>query len=66
MSGTYTACWKNTINKGGVPDPHLFEEKLTEGQAPISKNGLHGGKPHIIQLVTIVIDNNKQAATLAQ
>ena len=64
MSGTYTACQKNTIYEGGVPDPHLFEEKLT--QAPIAKNGLHGGKPHIIQFVTIVIDNNNQATTLAQ
>ena len=66
MSRAHTAHRKNTIYEGGVPDPHLFEEKLTEGQAPIAKNGLHGSKPHIIQLVTIVIDNNNQAATLAQ
>ena len=54
MSRTYTACQKNTIYEGGVPDPHLFKEKLTEGQAPVTKNGLHGGEPQIIQLVTIV------------
>ena len=66
MSGAYTACQKNTIYEGGVPEPHLFEEKLTEGQVPIAKSGLHGGNPHIIQLVTIVIDNNNQVATPPQ
>ena len=66
MRGAYTVGKKNTIYEGGVPGPHLFEEKLTEGQAPITKNILHGSEPHIIQLVTIVIDNNNQAATPAQ
>ena len=66
MSGTYTVCQKNTIYEGGVMDPHLFKEKLTEGQAPITKNGLHGSESHIIQFVTIVIDNNNQMATPAQ
>ena len=52
---------KNTIYEGGVPEVvvvYLFEEKLAEGQAPIAKNGLHGGESNIIQLVTIIIDNN--------
>ena len=66
MSGTYTACQENKIYEGGVPDPHLFKEKLTEGQAPVTKNGLHGSEFHTIQLVTIVIDNNNQAATPVQ
>ena len=57
---------KDAVYEGGVPNPHLFEEKLTEGQAPSTKNSLHGGEPHIIQLVTIVVDNNDQAAALAQ
>ena len=35
-----------------------FSEKLTEGQARVAKNGL--------QLVTVVVDYNNQAATLAQ
>ena len=57
---------KDAVYEGGEPDPHLFEEKLAEGQAPITKNGLHGSESHIIQLVTIVIDNNNQVAALAQ
>ena len=58
MSGNYTVCWKDAIYEGGVPDPHLFKENLADGQAPITKTGLHGSESHIVQFLTIVIDNN--------
>ena len=65
-SRAYTAGQKNAVYEGDVPDPHLFEEKLTEDQAPIAKNSLYGGESHKIQLVTIMVDNNNQAATPVQ